>query len=106
MAISSSSFRPGQSGNPGGKKPDSPEVKAAKELARKNARKAVEVLIELMLSKACNEKTRILAANSVLDRGIGKPAQEQIDVDDSNRIATVADIDRALEQLRNGGYPA
>jgi HEAT repeat protein len=63
-------FVPGQSGNPGGRPKENAEVKA---LARTHCRTAVEKLAALMESE--DEKTRIAACNSILDRGLGKPAQ-------------------------------
>lgn len=64
-------FQPGQSGNPGGRPKEAAEVKA---LARSHSKAAVEKLVALMLSSA-DEKTVIAACNSILDRGLGKPAQ-------------------------------
>ncbi len=63
-------FAPGQSGNPGGRPKEAAEVKA---LARTHCRAAVEKLAALMESE--DDKTRIAACNSILDRGLGKPAQ-------------------------------
>jgi hypothetical protein len=63
-------FAPGQSGNPGGRPKENAEVKA---LARSHCKVAVEKLAALMESE--DEKTRIAACNSILDRGLGKPAQ-------------------------------
>jgi len=63
-------FEPGKSGNPGGRPKENAEVKA---LARSHCRTAVEKLAALMDST--DEKTSIAACNSILDRGLGKPAQ-------------------------------
>ena len=63
-------FAPGKSGNPGGRPKENAEVKA---LARSHCKVAVEKLAALMDSD--DEKTRIAACNSILDRGLGKPAQ-------------------------------
>jgi hypothetical protein len=64
-------FAPGKSGNPGGR----PQVAAGvRELARKHTRDAVTTLAELM-NGAQSEQARIMAANSLLDRGWGKPTQ-------------------------------
>lgn len=63
-------FQPGQSGNPNGRPKMSPEVKAALE---KNTMKAINILIKLMGSK--DEDIKLKAANSILDRSLGKPTQ-------------------------------
>ena len=64
-------FKPGQSGNPGGRPKEAAEVKA---LARTHSQEAVQKLVDLMRSSA-DERTIIAACNSILDRGLGKPAQ-------------------------------
>lgn len=63
-------FQPGQSGNPGGRPKEAAEVKA---LARSHSKAAIEKLVALMGS--ADERTAIAACNSILDRGLGKPAQ-------------------------------
>lgn len=74
-------FEPGKSGNPGGRPKENAEVKA---LARSHCRAAVEGLVALMASE--DEKTRLAACNSVLDRGLGKPAQVVIGDEDEAPI--------------------
>jgi hypothetical protein len=73
-------FLPGQSGNPSGRPKEAAEVKA---LARSHSKTAVEKLVELMLSSA-DERTVIAACNSILDRGLGKPAQAITGGDDDD----------------------
>lgn len=63
-------FKKGQSGNPGGRPKLEGEVR---KLAQKHSKRAIQRLVELMESE--NEKVAALAANSVLDRAFGKPAQ-------------------------------
>ena len=63
-------FKPGQSGNPGGRKKGEGHVR---ELARKYTDEAIKTLVELM--RCDDKKVRAVAANSLLDRGYGKPAQ-------------------------------
>lgn len=67
-------FQPGQSGNPGGRPKDDPEVKEVKELAKQKSKRAIERLVEWMESE--NPKASVAACNSIMDRGIGKPAQD------------------------------
>jgi hypothetical protein len=64
-------FQPGVSGNPGGRPKLVGEVR---ELAQKYCPRAIEVLADLM-ENATHEATRKGAADSILDRGIGKPVQ-------------------------------
>lgn len=68
MPSSDTYFKPGHSG---GRPTDTPEVKAAKEFARAKSLEAMECLHKLMSSN--NEKIRIMAANGLLDRGLGRP---------------------------------
>ena len=74
-------FVKGQSGNPGGR-PKRPETiakreltKDVKELAKAHSKEAVETLIAVMQDKKAPHSSRLLAANSLLDRGWGKPQQ-------------------------------
>ncbi len=63
-------WRPGTSGNPGGRPAVAQEIK---ELARDHGPRAIERLRELMESK--NEAVAVRAAAELLDRGFGRPAQ-------------------------------
>ena len=65
-------FVKGKSGNPGGK----PRLEAGvRELARKYTRKAINTLIGILDDPKANAAARSFAANSLLDRGYGKPTQ-------------------------------
>lgn len=61
---------PGQSGNPGGRIGVDPRVRDA---ARAHTEAAIAVLVAALDDE--QTKNRLLAANSLLDRGWGKPAQ-------------------------------
>jgi hypothetical protein len=65
-------FKPGQSGNPGGRPKVVGEVTS---LARECTVESVETLREIMRNKKAPAQARVAAANSLLDRGYGKPAQ-------------------------------
>jgi len=103
--LRSTSFKPGVSGNPGGR-PSRPQTIGArrivadvKALARAIAPEAVETLKSVMLDTKAPPAARIGAATAILDRGYGKPNQT---VDVTSILATL-DLsklsDEELEQL-------
>lgn len=72
-------FQKGQSGNPGGRPKESPELKAA---ARAHTKAAVETLAKIMKSGKFPPAARVSAAQALLDRGWGKAAQPITGEDD------------------------
>src|SRR5690348_17126785 len=67
-------FKKGKSGNPGGM--TSEVAKGVREMRAKALTHCPDALQKLVEALGSNdEKVRIQAANSILDRGLGKPAQ-------------------------------
>jgi hypothetical protein len=88
-------FQPGQSGNPSGRPKENAEVKA---LARQHAAAAIETLAAIMQDSLSPPPARVAAANSLLDRGFGKPVQEVSGPGGGAvQIAVVTGIERASE---------
>lgn len=88
-------FKPGQSGNPGGR----PKSDATlKELARQHTGAAVLALVKGL--KAKGERTRIAAAEALLDRGYGRPSQHH-EVDAGDDLARV--LDQAWKRTGDDG---
>ena len=65
-------FEKGKSGNPGGRPKLVGEVQA---LAREYTKQAIETLRDIMRDKKAPHAARGYAANSILDRGYGRPSQ-------------------------------
>jgi len=78
-------FQKGQSGNPGGRPKENAEVTA---LAREHCKEAIEKLVALM--RGDDARLAKAAADSLLDRGIGKPSQSvELSGDPDNPIAVI-----------------
>lgn len=72
-AAPKSAFKPGKSGNPGGRPKLPEDVKHVRELARQYTAQAVAALVEVLGSDSAAGK--VAAANALLDRGWGKSEQ-------------------------------
>lgn len=65
-------FKPGESGNPGGRPKVSQEVK---DLARRHTEDAMQALIDIATDSKSPPSSRVAAAQALLDRGWGKATQ-------------------------------
>lgn len=65
-------FKPGKSGNPGGRPKGDIELRRA---ARERTGEALETLINIMRNQKAPAAARVTAAEALLSRGWGKPVQ-------------------------------
>jgi hypothetical protein len=102
------SFKPGVSGNPGGrpKRPQTVEARriilGAKEAAREMTLDAIDTLASIMKDPKAPAAARISAAVALLDRGHGRPYQA-VDVKDEVDLGLLSDeelytLDRILSR--------
>lgn len=74
MAGDAAPFPAGTSANAGGRPKKTPEMREAEQLARQRSPEAMRCLLHLM-EHSEDDRVRVAAANSVLDRALGKPMQ-------------------------------
>lgn len=79
-------FKPGQSGNPGGRPKALMEVV---ELARKETAASLKALAEIRSDLAAPPAARVAAAQALLDRAWGKPSQAIGGADDLGPVKHV-----------------
>ena len=93
-------FKPGQSGNPGGR-PKMPED--VREAFRALVPEAIQTIVYVM-RHGKKDKDRTDAANSIIDRAYGKPTQMQdISLDMAGGLDVTAQIRRVLLESENDG---
>lgn len=73
--VRSTSFKPGQSGNPGGRPKLTPEEQDALTMAKQFAPDAIRALHEIATSKTASDKARVTAAEAIINRVYGKPKE-------------------------------
>lgn len=69
----STAFKPGQSGNPGGRPKKTDEERSLETLCREKTPEAMGTILALM--NTGQERTRLAAAQFIIERGWGKAAQ-------------------------------
>ena len=84
-------FVKGQSGNPSGRPKSDLKLK---ELARAHTPAALATLVAAL--KAENERTRVAAAEALLDRAWGRPPQAIVGDEDSPAVRVIAEIKRTI----------
>ena len=65
-------FKPGVSGNPGGRPRRTPDEINLAESARAKSKDALDIVLDLMVNGS-SERIRLAAALAVIERGCGKP---------------------------------
>jgi hypothetical protein len=95
-------FKPGQSGNPGGRPK---ELKIIQELAREHGPDAIKTLAAIMNNGKATPAARAMAANALLDRGYGKPPQFSA-IASTNRRSLNEMTDEELMAIARGATPA
>lgn len=89
-------IKPGEKRNPTGL---SKEVTEALKYAREKSKDALRIAWCIAVDESAKDQDRLKAIEIVLDRGLGKPAQIQVNVDDKDRLSQQALSNTARELL-------
>ncbi len=100
MGKSSTSWAPGQSGNPGGRPRYDPVLR---DRCREFTTEAVETLVEIMRDVDASPSARSNAVQQILDRGWGK-AVTAMEIDD-RRTGGLVDILTQTDEGQGSGPP-
>ena len=92
------SFKPGQSGNPGGRPKATPEQRDALAAIRDLAPEASSVLLSVMRDERSPAAARLRAVEIVLERTYGK-AEASLRVDDGREV-TLKNIRAEVEKIK------
>jgi hypothetical protein len=87
-------FKPGQTGNAGGRHKGVAEVAA---LARTYTIEAVETIVGIMRDESKSAQARLMAASLLLDRGYGK-APQALNISGASVLQVITGIVRAPDQ--------
>ncbi len=69
------SFKPGKSGNPGGRPKKTEALRRVEEIARDHTEVALRTLVAIMSGTQFRDSARVSAACAILDRGWGRAPQ-------------------------------
>jgi hypothetical protein len=108
----STSFRPGQSGNPTGR-PKRPATIETRRIfrdvltaARERTQDAIDTLASIMRDPKAPAAARVSAAQALLDRGYGKPAQAiEVSAQPDLTHLSVEDLETLERILRPPDFP-
>lgn len=93
-------FKPGESGNPGGRaKVRLIDGRTLADLARGHTKEAVETLVEIMRDASQSGTARVAAADKILNRGWGQAPQTISLTDDREPLDLSGMTDEQLEAL-------
>ena len=95
------SWKPGQSGNPAGRPRETLDAKAVRELARQHGEAAIQRLSELMLGS--NGGIAIRAAEAILNRAYGLPTPAVEPPEQEEPIIIQFSNDRNLQSADSAG---
>jgi hypothetical protein len=97
-------FKPGTSGNPGGRPKKTETLLEVEALARKYAPQALDVLLKIA-TEGKSDSARVAAATAILDRAFGRPRQTLQAQNESNVQYFISDKPLTAEEWRQSIAP-